>query len=276
MSDDATYARTLGRMGELTAPVARRAIDSLPIVPGATVLDAGCGVGRHVRYLLERVGREGRVVGLDRSPGNLQIARTGYPATDTTVSWIQGDLSRMPFENRSFDLVWCSDTLWPGFVSDPVAVVKELARVTKPGGFVALSYWVDQALLGCHPRLENRLRASFAEQVPYLTVPPEQQVANARMWLSHAHLEPVRSEALVRSLHGPLDEEARSLIHDAIDMLYQEASLSLTTDEHDLYRCVALPGQSTSVTSNPAYFGWIVYALHIGRVPTQSSSTMPS
>ena len=101
-----------------------------PVAP-ALYLDVGCGAGTYARWLAEQGMR---VVGLDYSIPTLVKARGRTPQT---IGLCAGDALNMPFADAVFDGVLCFGLLQA--VSDSGAVVRELARVVKPGG----ELWID-------------------------------------------------------------------------------------------------------------------------------------
>jgi len=69
----------------------RRAVDALALSPGDTVVEMGCGTGANVPALRERVGSEGRVVGLDLTREMIERARTHPERTGPGVDYLRGD-----------------------------------------------------------------------------------------------------------------------------------------------------------------------------------------
>jgi SAM-dependent methyltransferase len=100
--------------------------------PGHEVLDVACGTGIVARTVADRLGGDGRVVGLDLNPNMLTVAQRVRPDLD----WRQGDAGRLPFPDASFDRVLCQMALM--FFPDRSAALGEMARVTRAGGIVAV------------------------------------------------------------------------------------------------------------------------------------------
>ncbi len=105
--------------------------------PGQAVLDIGCGPGTITADLAELVGPEGRVVAVDTSAEVLEraaeyVAGRG-PAAE--VVFEQADVHRLPYRDGEFDVVHAHQVLQ--HVADPVAALREMRRVTAPGGVVA-------------------------------------------------------------------------------------------------------------------------------------------
>ncbi len=104
-------------------------------VPGASVLDVGCGPGTITLEIAKRV-TPGRVVGLDRS--DEVIAAAVADASDAAVTNLEyrvGDVYSLDFPDDSFDVVHAHQVLQ--HLSDPVAALVEMRRVCRPGGIVA-------------------------------------------------------------------------------------------------------------------------------------------
>jgi SAM-dependent methyltransferase len=112
-------------------------LDRLSLAPGSRALDIGCGRGRHLHALAARGGLV--VVGIDQSREDLEAARSGFALVGPVAGWslLQGDALRLPFADASFDSVVCSEVL--EHLDRYEAALDEIARVTRPGGVLALS-----------------------------------------------------------------------------------------------------------------------------------------
>ena len=107
-------------------------LDAAGVRAGQDVLDVACGTGLVARHAAERVGPTGRVTGLDLNPAMLAVASRLRP----DLTWQQGDAAAMPFEGDSFDVVTCQSAAM--FFPDVVGALREMWRVTRPGGAVAV------------------------------------------------------------------------------------------------------------------------------------------
>ena len=112
---------------------ARALLDVALLRRGERVLDVACGTGVVTRRAAELVGRDGTVVGLDINPAMLGVARSVSP---TSIEWRESSAEAIPLPDASFDAVTCS--LGLQFVSDRSAAVREMRRVLKDGGRVAI------------------------------------------------------------------------------------------------------------------------------------------
>ena len=108
------FRQSFGEQEELTPP---------------TLLDVGCGGG----FLSEEFARAGFVVtGIDPAPETIEVARQHACVSNLTIEYRVGVGEFLPFADASFGCVACCDVL--EHVDDPELVVKEIARVLKPGG----------------------------------------------------------------------------------------------------------------------------------------------
>jgi SAM-dependent methyltransferase len=103
--------------------------------PGLEVLDVGCGPGTITVDLAARVA-PGRVVGLDVSPAPLDEARALAERSGVEVTFAVGDVYALDAADGSFDVVHAHQVLQ--HLTDPVAALREMARVCRPGGLLAV------------------------------------------------------------------------------------------------------------------------------------------
>lgn len=103
---------------------------------GASLLDVGCGPGTVTADLAALVA-PGEVVGLDAAPGVLDEARARAAERRlTNARYVAGDVYALPFEDAAFDVVHAHQVLQ--HLTDPVAALREMRRVARPGGLVAV------------------------------------------------------------------------------------------------------------------------------------------
>jgi SAM-dependent methyltransferase len=125
------YDRHVGRYG---AELASALIAFAGVKPGMRVLDVGCGTGALTGALAERLG-PANVSGADPSEPFAQACRARLPGVEVVVAAAEA----LPFADAEFDAVLSQ--LVVNFMSDPLAGVREMARVARPGGLVASCVW---------------------------------------------------------------------------------------------------------------------------------------
>jgi ubiquinone/menaquinone biosynthesis C-methylase UbiE len=146
---------------------APRVADAARLAAGQAVLDVACGTGVLAREAAAHVSPGGSVTGLDRNDGMLAVAARKAPE----IAWRRGRAESLPFPDGAFDAVVCQFGLM--FFEDRAAALKEMGRVLRPGGRLAVAVWdaaerspgyadmiaLLQRLFG--DRIANELRGPF-------------------------------------------------------------------------------------------------------------------
>jgi len=132
------YDRFMGRYSVLLSP---QLADFAGVRAVQRVLDVGCGPGALTAELVARVGAEG-VAAVDPSDPFVAAATSRYPGVDVR----KAKAEHLPFADAAFDATLAQ--LVVHFMSDPVAGLAEMARVTRPGGVVAACVWDHAGGLG--------------------------------------------------------------------------------------------------------------------------------
>ena len=114
------------------------AIDAADVTAGKTVADIGFGGGLGLELLLQRVGEQGTVHGVEIAEDMLTRARTRFAAQIGAgrLRLVDGSLTALPVDDGSLDAAISVNTVY--FVSDLDAACAELARVLRPGGRAVL------------------------------------------------------------------------------------------------------------------------------------------
>jgi SAM-dependent methyltransferase len=125
------YDRFVGRYGP---PLARELIAAAGVQPGQRAVDVGCGPGALATELVAVLGAD-NVAAVDPSVPFAEACGQRLPGVDVRV----GAAEQLPFADSAFDLALSQ--LVVNFMTDPPAGVRELERVTRPGGTVASAVW---------------------------------------------------------------------------------------------------------------------------------------
>jgi ubiquinone/menaquinone biosynthesis C-methylase UbiE len=118
----------------------RRTVERLGLLPGATVLDIGCGTGASALPAAEIVGPGGKVLGIDLAEKLLEQARVKAAQRQLqNVEFRLGDMTALGLPDNHFDAVVSVFSIF--FVPDMEAQVRELWRMVRPGGKLAITTW---------------------------------------------------------------------------------------------------------------------------------------
>jgi ubiquinone/menaquinone biosynthesis C-methylase UbiE len=156
----------------LIVPVAERLVDLADLRAGSRVLDVATGSG-NAAIAAARLAAE--VVGIDYVDSLLERGRERAAAERLHVDLRPGDAEDIPFPDASFDAVL--SVFGSMFAPDHVQTGREIARVTRPGGTIALASWTPEGFIG----------GLFQVVAPY--APPPAGVASPALWGSADYLE---------------------------------------------------------------------------------------
>ena len=121
-------------MGRYSTLLSAQLADLAGIVDGQRAIDVGCGPGALTAELVGRLGAD-RVAAVDPSAPFVAAARVRHPGVDVREAAAES----LPFPDATFDAALAQ--LVVHFMADPVAGLREMARVTRQGGVVAACVW---------------------------------------------------------------------------------------------------------------------------------------
>lgn len=153
----AAHSEKASSYTELFAAITDRAIapllDAVHAGEGTRLVDVACGPGRLVRAAAERGAK---AIGVDLAPAMIGLARERNP----DLEFHESGAEAMPFDGASFDAATCAFGM--GHFPEPERVAAEIARVLRPGGIAAFSWWES---FTC-----NRINGVFHETLAALKV----------------------------------------------------------------------------------------------------------
>jgi demethylmenaquinone methyltransferase/2-methoxy-6-polyprenyl-1,4-benzoquinol methylase len=266
-SDD--YAWKLYESDPFRRPYILEAIEELGLPPASRGLDAGCGIGLQTILLADAVGPEGHLTGLDISRPFLDcgaaIAReAGYAQR---IDFKQGDIYGLPFADDVFDWLWSADCA--GYQTNkPLPLMKELARVVKPGGIVAILVYSSQQLLPGYPLLEAHLNATASGIAPFTKdMAPEDHYMRALGWFHSTGLEHPLAHTSVGEFQAPLDPKIRAALLALIEMRWPDVRSELKPEEWELFQRLCDPASPDFILDNAGYYAFFTETLFYGRIP---------
>ena len=268
MSDINQFVQMACVSNPFREPMLRSAIQALKLPVGSQGLDAGCGIGLQALMLAEAVGPAGHVTGLDLSPAFLAHAEDVVEKAGLSerISFREGDVRQLPFDDDSFDWAWSVDCV--GYAPmEPLPLIKELVRVVKPGGRVAILAWSYEKLLPGHPLLEAHLNATSAGIAPFVKgKKPESHFLRALGWFRDAGLEECGARTFVDEAYAPLSEDLRSGLAALFEMRWPGVESELDPEDRAEYRRLCLPESPDFILDHPDYYAFFTYSMFFGRV----------
>jgi ubiquinone/menaquinone biosynthesis C-methylase UbiE len=266
--DTVSYIHSLLVANPLRESTLRAAIDTLLLPPGSRGLDAGCGIGLQCLLLAEAVGLTGHITGLDVSTEFLNRGEeiVNEAGLSERISFQGGDVANIPFSNNTFDWAWSADCIGYG-PWEPLPLLKELARVVKPGGIVAISGWSSENVLPGYPRLEARLRATSGGIAPFVHgKKPETHFLRALSWFREMGLKEPAAKVFADSFYAPLSPGIRNALEGLFDMRWPDVELELSSDDQTEFRRLCQPDSPDFILNFSDYYAFFTHTLFWGKI----------
>jgi demethylmenaquinone methyltransferase/2-methoxy-6-polyprenyl-1,4-benzoquinol methylase len=182
------------------------------------------------------------------------------------VSFREGSVSSLPFDDDAFDWAWSVDCV--GYATpNPLPALRELTRVVRPGGTVAILLWSSQQLLPGYPLLEARLNATSLGIAPFSKGRrPESHFLRALGWFRDAGLEKLRARTFVGDVHAPLSDDVRTALLSLIEMRWGEPRSELSAEDWAEFQRICRPESPDFILNLPDYYAFFTYSLFCGKV----------
>ncbi len=210
------YSRKLSSFNAFAKSELRASIASVGLRPGMRVLDAGCGTGDALPWLLDEVNPTGSVVGIDLAAAHVDAARI-YASAKIEV--VQGDLLTARLEPASIDFIWCANTI--NHFRDPIQGVIKLSTLLRHRGQIALgqSSLVPDMYFAWDSRLERVTNEAVRQYYRDRYRLSEQDLTAIRSivgLLRRAQLRNVTSRTLMIERVSPLCPADKTYLGDVI------------------------------------------------------------
>ncbi len=268
MVDEHSYIQMAIVFDSLRGPMLAAAIQALQFPQGSHGLDAGCGIGLQAVSLAKAVGPAGHITGLDLSAEFLDYAEdlVKEAGLSERITFREGDVKELPFDDDSFDWAWSVDCV--GYAPiEPLMLVKELARVVKPGGEVVTLAWSYEKLLPGYPLLEAHLNATSAGIAPFVKgKKPESHYLRALGWFREAGLEGCTARTFAGDAFAPMTADQRSALAALFDMRWPGVESELSKQDFAEYQRLCLPGSEDFILDHPDYYAFFTYSMFKGKV----------
>lgn len=253
-----SYASVLEVFHQEHGAELRAMIADLQLAPDAHVLDMACGAGAYTRWIAEELGPHGRVVGVDLSAAYLERAKAAaaHVPNAKQISFLTGDVSDLPFEDNTFDVVWCAQSLYS--LPSPLGALRELRRVVKPGGRVAVfeNDTFHQVILPWPPRLELAVRQAQLQSLS-LSYPAAAKFFIGRQFCSvfaEAELRDCTIKSYTTVRHAPLSVGEKRYISAYLQDIQSRAHAYLQPDMQRWFEQLVDPASPLYLLHQPDFF----------------------
>jgi SAM-dependent methyltransferase len=284
-NSDALYGEQELLYNRFMEPALRSAINQLALPSGSVGLDAGCGPGGVLHLLDYAMSSVGTILATDISSDLLKMAHNEILShhLDPRVSLFNADLGQpLPLPDDYFDWVWTADVLTSqGDKRDfppPEEIIKEIARVVKPGGRIAifLGNRLGALYLPGHAHIENCL--ATAVNLNYRKqdrVHPSFYNENVLGWMRAGGLTQLRMSAHITEYQAPLHEDVIRYIQKFIfeaeycptpELKQTAHGIGLTEEEWQIWVDISNPQSPNYILTQEDYYCVRFGTLAVGHV----------
>ena len=250
----------------------RAMVNSLPLAEGRAVLDMACGDGAYSPWLADRVGPTGRVVAVDVSPDYLELAREAAARSPhaSIVEFACAPIEALPFDDGTFDLCWCAQSLYS--LPDPVAALRHMLRVARPGGFVAVleGDTLHDVILPWPVEVELSARAAELKALAEGSDRPRKFYVGRqlRRLFREAGLVQVRSTTFAADRSAPLGPDERTFFAEYLKRLARSIAKTLDGPIRREFDALVDPGSPAFLLDDPDLTATCIGHVVLGRKPT--------
>jgi ubiquinone/menaquinone biosynthesis C-methylase UbiE len=271
---DTTYIKALESTGLLSEPAIKKAMQLLKLNKGHRVLDVPCGTGSHALWLLEKYP-DIKITGVDIAQAQVNYAKEKLTKAHKSgcCEFIIADMNKLEFADNTFDLVSCCDGLWPGPqemgcpAEKPYDILKNLERITKPGGKIAVLFWSSQKLLPGYPFIEAKLNTTKSANMPsFYESTPELYFMRTPEWFQKTGLQNISVQTFASDISAPLNEVNKKGLHCLFDMFWSASEAEVSKDIWNKYTEITNPQSDKYILNQPGYTGFLTYTMSIGEV----------
>jgi len=241
------------------------------IQPGWHVLDAACGGGSFLPLMTDLVGRTGKVSAMDLDPKNIEAIeeRAKQSNWSASVSARVGTILELPYEDQSFDAVWCANT--SQYLTDDGVhqMLKEFRRVTRPGGLIAIKDYDATGLQfqPAPPTLALHLNESL-ERAGNFHHHGIMRVIYLTAWLRAAGLFDIRQKPTLMVRLQPLKPVEKAFLRDFIKFFCKQAqTVDLPIEERRIWDQLAEVDSPEHILNHPDFQYRAIQTVFVGQVP---------
>ncbi|HEX6289087.1 MAG TPA: methyltransferase domain-containing protein [Herpetosiphonaceae bacterium] len=263
------YAPMLAAYHRACAAELRAIVGELPLREGDRVLDMACGDGVYSVWLAEHVGADGRVIGVDIAPAYIEAARERVRSSAVAgrIGFEVGSIDGLPFPDDQFDLVWCAHSLYS--LPDPVAALREMRRVVRPGGTVAIleNDSVHHLLLPWPAELELTVRKAQLEALEAQTQMTGKFYIGRNLCSTFDMAELARCSIKTYTINrgAPLSDDERTFLQGYLTDLRQRAERYLEPAAREAFDMLIDPRSEVYLLDRPDFFMSVLEIVACGK-----------
>lgn len=240
--------------------------------PGWKVLDAGCGGGNYIPWIANDIGADGGITALDFEARNVEMVQARVEQQwnlACPVEAVEGSVADLPFDDGSFDGIWCANTVAYLTEEDFELALSEFRRVVRPGGLVAIKdFYIgfdsfQPAPLGIWGRQIEAAAGQGMSNARWAL-----NSWNLHRMLEHAGFVDVRQSGFLVERRAPLDEYNHAHLTGLLGLLHSLApSFDLSDEDQAWWASAANPESPEFILNHPDFYRSAGNVVAVGRAP---------
>ena len=245
-------------------------VRSVGIQRGWHILDAGAGGGSFLRQMSDLVGPSGQIDALDLAPENVLMMeqRVGEEQFACPIKIKTGSITELPYDDNQFDLVWCANV--SQYLSDDemTKMLREMFRVTHPGGLVVIRD-VDIGACRQFAPLDQKLFWHILEAADQITqIAGLLRVTLLPRWFRNAGFSSIKYETFCGERQYPIATAHRDFMENVL-RFWGNLAIELGLPEAELvhWRRMLDPKTADYLLNDPEFYWRETWGLVTGMVP---------
>ena len=205
-------------IAEIVSPLSDHLVRACGVREGQRVLDVACGTGSSA---IPAAATGAEVVASDLTPEFFDVGRAKAAEAGVSLEWVQADAEDLPFGDGDFDVVMSA--IGAMFAPNHEAVAREMLRVCKPGGTVAMANWTPEGLIG----QMFKVMGPFAPPPPPGAQPPP-------LWGSEDHVREMFGDGLtdLTMERHVLSVTEKATADEYVDMFKEKYGPTIAVQKH--------------------------------------------
>lgn len=238
---------------------------------GWHVLDAACGNGSFLPLITELVGSRGQVIAIDLVPETVKIVEKRIQLSEwpAPVNVQIGSVVDLPYDDDTFDAVWCANTTQYLTDGELRTMLKEYVRVTRPNGLIAIKEYdvTAQQFQPTTPTLFIHLVEALCRNGSQYHCSLLRAIELPK-WLREAGLVKLRQKPTLMVRFQPLDSFSKQLAAEFLQYCYQQSQqVELPERETELWQKLGDTNSPDHIFHHPDYQYRAIQTVFVGHVP---------
>ena len=151
---------------------------------------------------------------------------------------------------------------------EPLPMIKELVRVIRPGGIIAILAWSSESLPPGYPKLEARLKGTTIGIAPFsVHKKPENHFMRALGWFHEAGIVEAKARTFAGDVYASLNEELREAVTELLQMRWSGVESEITSEDNQEYQRLCTPQSADFILNQSDYYAFFTYSMFSGVVP---------